>query len=410
MSRCLNKICLQPGSLSLIYGSIERRFGFYLQIMQNKTFITEKLNLFYPTELEHPNTQFGDIFDEKERDLEFISFAFFRIIMTSDDINMKFPNAHLLFVALETLLFAKKVERLKTTNWPITFLSQIGLSKGVYKNVVYNTIPFAVCLPLMRLEGVKLYDGLLYFKDDYIQFACNAAFYLNLQRDQEASMPKILEPLVKQIEAFLPKVTDVNPYNTNQVMGTFDEMVLENNLQVLPPCIYKIIRHMKIQDNIMFDARHQMGVFFYHTGLPLSCWIRFLYSHPAMVEKIKKESAIEYYFRYCYGTKGMKIIEPAWSCCQTMQVQSQMNHYHGCPFDLEKHSGWQLKVELRAYLNEWKKVKEFDVESLLDEIYTLAVNGQRQKICGRLCEWATGDHVKIIAPNQFTQTILEQHN
>ncbi|EKE40397.1 hypothetical protein ENUP19_0266G0035 [Entamoeba nuttalli] len=402
--------------LSTVYDAIEKRFEWYHNVMKSQFFTYENATTFYPIRLFHKDIPFEDCFpNESDIPFDYVSFYFFRIFFSNSILHLSFSQVHELFVYLETTLF---LIHLQSYPHRISLLLQNQKITTSEDNLFYY-IPFDKVMPMVTSRRYQMKNGLLRVPRSESDIVLSCLFFSILQNDKflNVQMPKELEPLKRLINQKMNLFTLRSPCElTSFGCGSkLTAQTLNENLRVLPLCMYNIIFNMKKKRNVMFDSRHQIGIFFYHFQLPQQQLALFLTTY--MKEKFDKEPQLYYYFRHCYGLEGSKITEPVWSCLNVRSKEVGLNQFHGCPFDLIKHNERDLKEILVNYLKDWEKVPpHYDIEDIdkyfpteqgktINTILDYSRHLCCEKACETLFQFITSTSVEITHPNLYSYLI-----
>ncbi|KAL7719641.1 DNA primase large subunit [Entamoeba marina] len=407
---------MQNISPSLLYDGIVKRFNTYLEIVRCGFVTPSSITQFYHEQLFNQNTPISHPF-QREYDmlLDWITFTYFRILFNQTKTQINYPNCQYLFMALESWLF--KIRCIRYSGYLYDFLRQNHMKLisecEVFQdtaNSVYNKfeycIPFHLVTPIIPSSNVMVRNGFVLFDESQALNISNVLFYDALSRDCldiTLELPLHISNFLSAVSRRLPTLFTHSPIQS-QSCDFGKTMKCEDVNKVMkffPLCMYKIIRKMINGKNIKFDARHQIGVFFFHFGLPIEEWIKYLNS--VMHEKMKSDRALAYYFRHLYGLKGSKIKEPMWGCKKVMEAPVGLEQYHGCPFDLSNKSIEQLEEELIHYFDSWSDYKSID-KGVVKRICKTATKGKCQKACCKLFKSLTfdiEDFYPVQSPNQY---------
>ena len=387
------------------YSTLEKRFPITLS---NKTTLT------YP-------------FDKEQLLADWISFYYFRILINKPSTRRMFPGLVTLFTYMESLLYRSRIE---SNEYEIKdYLFLLGLERTDYK---FNDLkdkyefcyPILQVIPLISLDGIYLKDGYILLNNQDLTTLLTALFYKQLLYDTTIDtdinlidLPVDFTFMNKIILESFPRITKHKGVHLTEFrfLNETNCEELDKSIKYFPLCMFKIFRHMNMGQNIMYDSRHQIGVFMYHTGLQSNEWIKYLNKH---IPQKMKDPTIPYYFRFLYGERGSRIIEPVWTCIQVSEPAVERNQYHGCPFDLTNKSVYQLEQELNYYLQEYSKyLLDIDKQEIVTESIKYSKENKPTKAC--FCLFEKLAHIKqydiedldtIQFPNHYAYCLYNCYN
>ncbi|ELP92014.1 hypothetical protein EIN_388080 [Entamoeba invadens IP1] len=252
---------------------------------------------------------------------------------------------------------------------------------------------FACLLPLhlyQVLHGNLIVPVTLLVQPCLVHFAKN--FTKNSGLCERLSFDFFPLSLVDPLIHLLPR-KEAPKFQTASQKRTINDV-----LQNLPPCIYLIHAKASHGEQMKYDARRQIVVFFKNAGVELNEAMEYMRAR-LDVMRGKEKKQLEYFVEHCYGMRGNHIdFKP--DLCKNLMSQSMcIGGLHGCILCKRQYNNEFRKKSLESYL-------EYIGVEMSDKEMVELLQMEECSACAQLLNMSSrgvGDIEEINSPNLFCE-------